>query len=243
MYSNQCSGLIKTISEEADRKALLRTTRLISLTDDTKLLLDEPLEPAAYGEESTERLCTALHNMIDSLRILGSSLDSVADDEFDDEESRAWVQLKDRAAHEYFVDLISSRFPLASHQLVQALGQSNWDRYNYVKTLRENAIEESDVMLVGKTVSEFHDSGIGTSAAAQSALGRENGSEYAATVVSSRAESSHKRLPPLPDLGRLGEAFECEICNRKVHIKRTREWKSVTAYLFSFFKALSSNIQ
>lgn len=163
--------------------------------------------------------------MIDSLKILGSSLDFVADDEFDDEESKVWGQLQDRSAHEYFVDLISSRFPLASNQLVQALGQSNWDRYNHVKTLRESAIEEPGVISGEKAISEFHDSGIGTSAAAQSSLGRETRSEYAATVVSSRAESSHKRLPPLPEAGRSGEAFKCEVCNRKVQIQRTREWK------------------
>jgi hypothetical protein len=162
--------------------------------------------------------------MIDSLKILGSSLDFVADDEIDDEESKVWNQLQDRAAHEYFADLISSRFPLASIQLVQSLGQSNWDRYNYLTGLRKSAIEESDVISGEKALSEFHDSGIGTSAA-QSSLGRETRSEYAATVVSSRAESSHKRLPPLPEAGRSGEAFECEVCNRKVQIQRTREWK------------------
>lgn len=204
---------------------MLRTTRLVSLTDDAKLLLDEPLEPASYKEDNIDRLCVTLHNKIDSLKILGSSLDFVADDEFDDEESKVWNQLQDRAAHEYLVDLISSRFPLASNQLVQSLGQSNWDRYNHVKTLRENAIEESDVIFGEKAISEFHDSGIGTSAAAQSSLGHEIRSEYAATVVSSRARSSHKRLPPLPESGRSGEAFECEVCNRKVQIQRTREWK------------------
>lgn len=195
---------------------------MVSLTEDARLLLAEPLEPPNYDGEDIEGLCLGLRNTIESLQTLSSSLEAIADDGLHDEEARAWVQLKDRAAHEYFVDLISTRFPSANQQLVQALGQSNWDRYNYVQKLRESSY--TDVVVVDKAKSEFYDSGIGSSAPLQSII-LSSVQDYAATIMSSRAESSHKRLPLLPTGARSGEPFECEICHREVRIKRTREWK------------------
>ena len=240
-------GLVKIIPAHEEREALLKATRVASLTEVAKLQLDDPPEATSYEEDSIERLFVTFQHVVESLKILGSSLESIADDEFDDEEARALVQLKDRDAHEYFVELVNSRFPSASQQLIQVLGQSNWNRYNYVQALRESAPEEPDAVVVDKTVSEFHDSGVGSSAPPQSVLPSDRPrvesiarSEYAATVISSRAEASHKRLPPLPETGRSGDAFECEVCNKTLHIKRTKEWKSVHHQVWCRFTHLTA---
>ncbi|OAG06641.1 uncharacterized protein CC84DRAFT_1257937 [Paraphaeosphaeria sporulosa] len=221
-------GLIHLVSAPEQRQAILKTSDVVSLTEDARLLLEEPPDTVEYRGVDLKQLCISLQNITQGLTVLSSSLEAIAEDEIDDEEVRAWVQLKDRAAHEHFVDLISSRFPSANQELVQALGQSNWDRYNYVQRLRNSAANEPDQARTDKARSEFHDSGLGSSAPPQSVMGSEScpaQADYAAPIVSSRAESSHKRLPPLPEVARSGTPFECDICSRWVNITRTKDWK------------------
>lgn len=223
---------MRILETREEREELLKASKITALTEKTRLALDEPMEEAEYTGLSIQVLCSTLQTKIESLAVLSSSLEAPAEDESDDEEARTWAQLQDRSAHEYFVDLVSSRFPFADKQLAQNLGQSNWDRYIYVQKQQDIAQDEVAIVDVEKTKSEFYDSGIGSSAAAQpmpleghAQVARQTQSEYAATVVSSRAEASHKRMPPLPEVGRSGEPFHCEICNRVVQIRRPREWK------------------
>lgn len=197
---------------------------MVSLTENAELLLEEQAGYVKYSGADLSQCCNSLHNITESLSLLSASLEAVADDDFDDEEARKWVELKERAAHEYFVDLISSRFPSARQDLVRALGQSNWDRYNHIQKLRMSVINEPVQASIKKARSEFHDSGMGSSAPTQSVMGISR-SEYAATVVSSRAEASHRRLPVLPEMARSGLPFECEVCNRRLLIKRSKQWK------------------
>ena len=203
----------------------MRTSNIITLIENARIALEEPEEPGQYTQHGIEELCSTLRTKIESLSILSSSLECPAEDEFDNEEARDWLQ--DRPAHEYFVDLVRSRFPLAEKRLVESLGRSNWNRYKHVRKQRENAQDELEVVATdNKTKSVFHDSGIGSSAPAQSVLADDRTqSKYAATVISSRAEASHKRLPPLPEEARSGKPFKCEVCDRTVKIRRTKEWK------------------
>lgn len=225
MYVFDCLiGLIQVITASEKRQVMLKTSNLESLTEDARLLLEEPSDTVKYSGEDLKSCCISLENTIEGLKLLSSSLEAIADDDFDDEEARAWVELKDRTAYEYFADLISSRFPSADQKLAQALGQSNWDRYQYIQRLRKSAADQPDHVGNDKARSEFHDSGIGGSAPAQSVIADDH-LAYAATVVSSRAESSHSRLPPLPEVARSGLPFECEVCNRRLQIKRTKQWK------------------
>lgn len=188
-------------------------------------MLDEPLETYHYSEKNIDGLFQTLRNMIDSLRVLKSSLDSVVDDESDDEPSRQPMYLQERPAYQYYVDLIRGRFPLAGVQLAQELGKSNWDRYNYVLSLSERIQVGVEVIETTRPQSEFFDSGVGSSAPSDNRITHEALLDCAATIVSSRAGVSHKRLPPLPDEGRSGNSFDCEICYRKVQMRRTKEWK------------------
>jgi hypothetical protein len=224
---------VQVVPTPEERQALLKTSQAASLTETARLLLDEPMQAATYEGENIERLFTSLQNIIQSLIVLAPSLDSIADDESEEEDTRASMHLKDRAAHEYFVDLIRSRFPSASQHLVQALGQSNWDRYKYVQKLRDNATDGPTSIGNKEARSEFQDSGIGSSAPAQSVVLNDR-LNYAATVVSSRAETSHKRLPPLPELARSGMPFECEVCSRRIQITRTKQWKQVAHQVMLF---------
>ncbi|KAI9784903.1 MAG: hypothetical protein M1816_000598, partial [Peltula sp. TS41687] len=85
---------------------------------------------------------------------------------------------KDRLAHQYYADLIRTKFPDADLKLVDQLGRANWDRYerlqaekvaNAVNAANEpsqlSAFEEAAMATVPE--SKFHDSGIGCSLPAE----------------------------------------------------------------------------
>lgn len=166
---------------------------------------------------SVEDLYTTLNAKVARLNVLGQILEDPVPNIFEAEEARTLNSLQDRPAHQYFVDLVGSRFPHAEDRLVEKLGRSNWNRYNHVQKQRESAKDELEVVSTNKAKSVFHDSGIGSSAPAQS--------EYAATVISSRAGASHKRLPSLPEKARSGQPFKCDVCDSAVKIRRIKEWK------------------
>jgi hypothetical protein len=166
-------------------------------------------------------LSRCLHIHVTNLTRLSDSLQSPAESDSDDEEQSHAISHQDVPVHRYFAALIKARFPGADAALVESLGHSNWSRYNHIKRQRETAQNDVETTSGEKARSEFHDSGIGSSS---SVLNPEH-QAYAATVVSSRAEASHRRLPPLPKTARDGQPFTCEICDRVVLIRRTRDWR------------------
>ncbi|KAF2012581.1 hypothetical protein BU24DRAFT_425218 [Aaosphaeria arxii CBS 175.79] len=220
-------GLVRIVPSSKKRKALLAKSNIARSTEQARSILEEPLEAACYDDYDVADLCSTLQTKIESLNVLSASLETPADDEADDEEVRQWEEREDRSAHEYFVDLVRSRFPSADRLLTLKLGQANWARYNHVNHVQ--ALRDVVVSAPGPTPeagpenakSEFHDSGIGSSASGEVAQPK-----YAATVVSSRAEASHKRMPPLPADGRAGKPFLCEFCNKKIRVQRTKHWKN-----------------
>lgn len=166
------------------------------------------------------------------LSSLSSSIEFPAEDvNLDYEENpRVLTEFQDRAAHQYYVDLISSRFPNARSNLVNCLGRCNWERYIRLQLAREVTTEEApdpreEMGLFSKSeynapASRFYDSGLGTSIPAQSTY-----AYSIASFVSSRAESSHVKLPPLSEEAKRGVPFVCDACNKRVQIRRTRDWK------------------
>lgn len=178
--------------------------------DQSYAIIDEPVEA-----------CKVLQSKVDCLIALNASIECPAESESDnDEETRTGTVLQDLPAHQYFADLIAARFPTAQLELVEKLGLTNWSRYNQVQQQRDSLQTEVESVSMDKAKSRFHDSGLGSDPS------RAN-SPYAATVVSSRAEASHKRLPPLPKDARDGKPFVCEVCNRVISIRRTKDWRYV----------------
>lgn len=198
----------------------MKTSRVTILIETARLALKDPEECNQCNELlRVDELCASLQSKVHSLSILSSSLDCPAKSESSDEESIEGFDLKDRPVHQYFAELIALRFPRADAVLIENLGRSNWERYNYVREQRISGPTGEASSAFKDATSEFHDSGIGSSASVSAP------SLYAATVVSSRAEASHKRLPPLPRAARTGAPFVCEVCGRRVKIRRTKEWK------------------
>lgn len=212
------------------REDVLKTSDIESLLENARSALDDPEDEYIFQigpEQGGEDVSKILDTMMTSLKRLNLSLESPAESDSDDEEARAGIIIQDLPAHRYFANLVAARFPVADIQLVQSLGLSNWSRYNHIQTQKENA--QYNTKMTEKAKSEFHDSGVGSAPSIAELEPERPLSLYAATIVSSRAEASHKRLPPLPKQARDGEPFTCEICEKIIAIRRTKEWRSVQA--------------
>jgi hypothetical protein len=185
------------------------------------------------SEQDAGTLCQILRTKIDTLIMLAPSLASPAEESFDDEEPRAIQDIEEHLPEQAYANSVSQKFPLAASAIVARLGKLNWDRYNHMLRLqREATQQELQTTAMKKARTIFHDSGLGVSLPAQSEVGVNIAvdsshleSVYAPSMVSSRAEASHRRVPPLPAHARSGEPFTCEICNEQVQFQRTKAWK------------------
>ncbi|KAI0124062.1 hypothetical protein BJ170DRAFT_638024 [Xylariales sp. AK1849] len=127
--------------------------------------------------------------------------------------------------HQAHFDRISNRFPGAEASVLVWLGKANFERY--IRCQRERAdlteqghdpggesLEKSGTI----EVSQFHDSGLGSSVPSKSS--------YAETVMSYGGGEGHSvRIPPLPVEARKGKPFPCVACGKSVRITNNSAWK------------------
>jgi hypothetical protein len=232
--------LIHLISSDYRQKEVLQLTGISIFMEQTVNMIEEQHHSTHRLEKDVEILCQTLRTKIDTLIMLAPSLASPAKECFDDEEPRAIQGIEEHLPEQAYAHSVSQKFPLAASAIVAHLGKLNWDRYNHMLRLqREIMQQELQTTVMEKARTIFHDSGLGVSLPAQSEVGLNISidsshpeSVYAPSMVSSRAEASHKRMPPLPAQARSGEPFTCEICNRKVQFRRTKAWKSVDPFLY-----------
>lgn len=180
--------------------------------------------PVDYTHDNVSNMAATLATLADCLIAL--NIEQSAKDDYN-QHSGHYTVIEDRQPYLYHVELIKSKFPMASPSLLERLGKCNWERYLRLQECRETTKDkehfQSEKM---ESKSRFYDSALGTSMPAQSELGG-SVSTYAETVVSSRAASSHHKLPKLPSEGRRGKRFTCQVCNRFVAIRYSRDWKYV----------------
>jgi hypothetical protein len=216
------------ISSEPRRKEVLRLTEISTSLEQTMNMIEQQHHSFYQPEQDAEILCQTLRTKIDTFIMLAPSLASPAEESFDDEEPRAIQYIEENIPEQVYASSISHKFPLAAPEIVAQLGKLNWDRYNHMLCLqRETIQQELQASVIEKARTMFNDSGLGVSLQAKSEAGLNTAvdSVYAPSVVSARAEASHKRVPPLPAQARAGDPFTCEVCNRQVQFQRTKAWK------------------
>lgn len=130
-----------------------------------------------------------------------------------------------------YVSLIKDKFKQAQDQLVERLGEANWQRHLNVRKridIVQPLSEEEESGSVFRPYSAFHDSGTGTSVPAWT--------QYApshASFISSNPEGNKDslRVPPLPAEAGTGRPFCCFICGLLLSNVRNRvDWKWVSIF-------------
>ena len=137
-----------------------------------------------------------------------------------------------------YVSLVREKYKQAPNQLVERLGEANWQRHMSVRTSMKastNDAEEIPAPLEDLTVSRslfrpystFHDSGIGPSIPAQT--------EYAPSHTSYQSSNTEERrelirVPATPVEVNDGKPFQCFLCKCVLSNIRNRvDWKSVSS--------------
>ena len=127
-----------------------------------------------------------------------------------------------------YVSLVREKYRQAETQLVERLGEANWQRHVGVrKRMEVEPPVPAEDLVIAKSVfrphSAFHDSGIGTSIPAQTQYTPSHTS-----FQSSNTEGEHEslRVPATPAEVHEGIPFQCSICRSMVtNIKTRVDWK------------------
>ncbi len=125
-----------------------------------------------------------------------------------------------------YVSLVREKYRQAQNQLVERLGEANWQRHVNVRTRMEASVDvpsPAEELAVAKSLfrpSAFHDSGIGTSVQGQT--------QYASSFQSSIREGEREslRVPATPAEVHDGKPFQCFLCKSMLsNIKNRVDWK------------------
>jgi hypothetical protein len=129
-----------------------------------------------------------------------------------------------------YVLQVRDKFPGADERLVERLGEANWQRRVRIREglqefTKEVATEAAKSLFI--PVSMFHDSGLGTSALAESAYAQSH-SSFRTTATESQVGTY--RVPPTPKEVFESVPFNCEICGHMLkNIKNRVDWKYVSS--------------
>ncbi|KAI4674782.1 uncharacterized protein J4E84_010388 [Alternaria hordeiaustralica] len=220
------TSLINLVISEHHRKEILQSTDFATALEQVTDMIGRQHDYAYQPEQDAETMCQTLRTKIDTLVMLAPSLESPAEEIFDEEKPRTIQDIGETLPEQAYASSVAEKFPFAPPEMVAQLGRLNWDRYNHILRLQREAMkQELQETTLEKARTIFHDSGLGTSVPAQTIAGVKAEPLYEPSMVSSRAEASHKRVPPLPAQARAGEPFTCEICEKQVQFQRTKAWK------------------
>jgi hypothetical protein len=135
-----------------------------------------------------------------------------------------------------YVSIIRDKFKSADHELVQRVGEAQWQRHIRIRVLMEGekknetveqVLQQSRTQSIFKPFSTFYDSGLGPSIARISTHVPSNAS-YSSFVSSiGDGESKHSfRVPPTPAEVGSGKPFPCPICTKQLFgIMNRIDWK------------------
>ncbi|KAI4663898.1 uncharacterized protein J4E88_010748 [Alternaria novae-zelandiae] len=220
------TSLMHLVISERQRKEILQSTDFATVLEQVTDMIGRQYDYAYQPEQDAETMCQTLRTKIETLVMLAPSLESPAEEIFDEEKPRTIQDIGETLPEQAYASSVAEKFPFAPPEMVAQLGRLNWDRYNHILRLQREAMkQELQESTFGKAGTIFHDSGLGTSVPAQTIAGVKAEPVYEPSMISSRAEASHKRVPPLPAQARSGESFTCEICEKQVRFQRTKAWK------------------
>lgn len=210
------TGIIELIDESRDSVAHDDHSRPINDEDGSDAEYD-PTQPDL--EDILEDLDTYTQCLVD----LSPSLACPAMDSTTRGEATINTTIQSREPHQYYADLIGTRFPEAAADIVEQLGRSNWERYKRVsaeRTANLQAPHPGKEALDEVAASHFQDSGLGSSLPAQA-----NYASSMTSYLSSSAGGDRPHVPALSDKAKRGIPFTCDACGKLIRVTNKRVWK------------------
>lgn len=189
---------------------------------------DDSVSCATDDDDSLDEIAEDLRTDTECLNDLDPLYESPVSDWESDEETVSTGPTLQWTPEQYYIDCIQRRFPHSDPGLVKQLAVANLSRF--LRLQAERPTDKSDteskleVIPPSNGLSGFHDSGTGSPLAP--------GSIRDAETVSSfyQGDGGSTQVPPMPDSGRLGEPFQCLVCNRTVTAASQDLWKCVCQF-------------
>ena len=189
------------------------------------------LDRDEYSDDNVHDFCEDVVFIIECLMELGPSLEqnlASAERSTHSVSKSASVQFCLSGPAGFYVSLVQDKFKKASRELVERLGEANWQRHLKVRNMfgdaeNDPAKGQATAHSVFQPDMTFQDSGIGTSVPA--------GTQYAPSDTSFRTSNiggalRSLRVPPTPIEATNGKPFHCKYCGDMVSTIRTRtQWK------------------
>ena len=210
-FIKQARLIMSDIDEQVDLDAIA--------SDATYLYRDE------YSDNNVHDFCEDVVLVIKCLMELGPSMEQNLASAARSAPSiykSAFVLFCLSGPAEFYVLLVRDKFKQASRELVERLGEANWQRHLKVRkmfgdTENKPAKGQATARSVFQPDMTFHDSGIGTSVPPSDTSFRTSITE---------GGSRSLRVPPTPIEAANGESFRCYLCGDMLSTVRTRtQWK------------------
>ena len=218
-------------------ESFIKQARLITSDADGQVDLDALASDATcldsdeYSDDNVHDFCEDVVFVIKCLMELGPSLEqnlASAGRPAPSIPKSAFVLFCLSGPAEFYVSVVREKFKQASRELVERLGEANWQRHLKVRNMSKDAENnpakgQPTARSVFQPDMTFYDSGIGTSVPA--------GTQYAPSETSFRTSNTEGalrslRVPPTPLEASKGQSFRCYLCGDMISTVRTRtQWK------------------
>lgn len=212
---------------------LLSSTKRFGIERDTERQTQEPLKPSALAKKVT----FAVDN--GSEMILDAPSPTLSAHEIEDTEpvvfekprrSTELVGFTVSGPAEIYVRNIRDKYPNAEAELVQRLGQANWERHVKVRKALDRVEEQEDLFPIPEPSlfkpSSFRDSGLGTTIKDSELRAYEPSLATSFASQAGDADIHHFRVPPMPALLLGVTGFTCPYCAQYLTaVKNRRDWK------------------
>jgi hypothetical protein len=192
--------------------------------------LDSDLEPDLSPGDSIHAIAAEVRFYINRLMDLSPSLERTSVSSNNTSKMSAAVGISfqvSEPAHSYVLN-IRDKFPNADRNLVERLGEANWQRHERIRSTDTGTADKIlvDAKTVFNPVSMFHDSGLGSSVPAQSSYETSIASHSSFKTGISEGQAGNHRVPTTPKEVFSGKPFVCEICGHLLKKIRSRvDWK------------------
>ncbi|KAL5321570.1 hypothetical protein ACEPPN_009530 [Leptodophora sp. 'Broadleaf-Isolate-01'] len=163
-----------------------------------------------------------------------ASTDAPQDDSFDwedvDNQQSQPIDFQISGPAQPYVLKVYDKFPLADMHLMHRLGEANWQRHMSLRAMGdEEEVEQFPQELPKITfvaVSEFQDSGLGSSLPERSTYTATVASHSSFQTTADEKDSGSLRVPATPKQVSDGEPFSCQICGQFLSNIRNRvDWR------------------
>lgn len=130
-----------------------------------------------------------------------------------------------------YVINVRDKFPRASQELVERLGEANWQRHERLRAIQAGgpSIELSamcDSSSIFQPVSMFQDSALGSSMKSLSQRAMSNASRSSFVSSTTAQDKGFFKVPGLPNNASYGTPFICPYCRKQISkIKNRIDWK------------------